>query len=331
MSTSPTFYLFHGDDELRIEEEVGRLVAKFSDNPNAGLNTAEYDGTTTPVTEILGAAMAYPFLADKRLIIVKDLVTHISRRGAGETGKKAAQLLLEQLSQLPEWTRLILIERSKLSDTNAVVKKAREKDGGGFEKTYMAPSNSKDWIVKRAAAHGVEIESRAADALASVTGADMRRADNELIKLISYVNSERAITEDDVMLLTPYVAEANLFQMVDALAEGRAGAAAALAHRLLDQQEDIFSLFGMIIRQFRLLLLTKEHLASGGSRDKNEIARAIGAHPFAAEKMANQSRRFTIEQLETIYRTLHDYDVRMKTGGIEPVLALDLLIMGLAR
>lgn len=331
MPISPTFYIFHGDDDLRIEEEVARLLDRFGDDPNAGLNTAEFDGTVTPVTEILGAAMAYPFLSDKRLVIVKGLLSHISRKGAGESSKKAVQMLLDQLPELPDWTRLILIEREKLPDGNKILQKAREGGGNGFEKVCMVPSNSTAWIKERAKGYGVQIDSKAADALASVTGTDLRRADNELIKLISYVNGERPISEEDVMRLTPYVAEASLFEMVDAMAEGRANVAAALAHRLLNQQEDIFSLFGMITRQFRLLLLAKEHLASGGSRENSEIARIIGAHPFVAGKMAQQSRRFTMAQLEQIYRSLHDYDVRMKTGRIEPELALDLLIMGLAR
>jgi DNA polymerase-3 subunit delta len=328
---TPTFYIFHGDDDLRIEEEVGKLIAKFGDAANAGLNTAEYDGTVTPVTEILGSAMAYPFLADKRLVIVKDLLTHITRKGAGETGKKAVQTLVEQLPTLPDWARVVFIERVKLADTHKIVKLARDSDGIGFEKAFMVPRDSSGWIARRAHDYGVQIEPEAAAALASVTGTDLRRADNELLKLISYVNGERAITDSDVALLTPYVAEASLFEMVDALAEGRANRAAALARRLLDQQEDIFSLFGMIIRQFRLLILTKEHLDTGGSRDKNEIARITGAHPFAAEKLAQQSRRFTLPQLEQIYRSLHDYDVKMKTGRIEPELALDLFIMALAK
>lgn len=328
---TPTFYIFHGDDDLRIEEEVGKMLAKFGDDANAGLNTAEFDGTSAPVMEILGAAMAYPFLADKRLVIVKDLLSHITRKGAGETGKKAVQTLLDQLPTLPEWARVVFVERTKLADSNKILKLAQDGSGNGFEKAYMVPKDSTAWILKRAKDYGTEIEPAAAAALASVVATDLRRADNELIKLISYVNGERPITDADVALLTPYVAEASLFEMVDALAEGRANRAAALARRLLDQQEDIFALFGMIIRQFRLLLLTKEHLVSGGSRDRNEIARVIGAHPFAAEKMSQQSRRFTLQQLEQIYFSLHDYDVKMKTGRIEPELALDLLIMGLAR
>lgn len=331
MPTTPTFYIFHGDDDLRIEEEVNRMVAKFGESPNASLNTAEYDGTATTLNEIMSAVMAYPFMSDKRLVIVKDLLAHITRKGAGETGKKAVQMLLEEIPNLPEWTRLVFVERTKLSDSNKVLQKARDASANGFEKAFMVPKDSTSWIVKRLQEYGAQIEPRAAAALASVTGSDLRRADNELVKLVSYVAGERAITEADVALLTPYVAEASMFEMVDALAEGRAGVAATLVRRLFEQQQDVFSLFGMIIRQFRLLLLTKEHLASGGSRDRNEIARVIGAHPFAAEKLSQQSRRFTISQIEQIYRTLHDYDVKMKTGRIDPQLALDLLIAGLAK
>lgn len=326
---SPTFYVLHGDDDLRIEEEVEKLRAKISASPNADLNTAEFDGTSTPVGDILGAAMAYPFLADKRLVIVKDLLAWITRKGAGESGKKAVEALLTTLPQLADWSRLIFRERVKLPDSNKIVKLAQT-DEHGFEKQFIVPRDSTGWIVKRAQDHyGVSIDGHAAVALASVTGTDLRRADNELLKLVTYVDGEREITEDDVALLTPYVAEAGMFEMVDALAEGRGKAALALLYRLLDQQEDVFSIFGMIIRQFRLLLMAKEHLENGGY--PKEIASALGVHPFVAEKLAKQTRSFNLPQLERIYRALHDYDVKIKTGQIEAGLALDLLFAGLAR
>ena len=54
---------------------------------------------------------------------------------------------------------------------------------------------------------------------------DLRAADSELYKLSLYVDGERAIGEADVSLLTPYVSETSMFDMVDALAEGRTAAA----------------------------------------------------------------------------------------------------------
>ena len=326
--SAPTFYIFHGDDDLRMDEEVARMKSRMGDGPNADMNTSEFEGTAIDPAEAVNAASSYPFLSDKRLIIVRGMLSWITRKGAGNTGKKHVEFLLEALPNLPDWARLVFVERQKLSDNNKLLQLA-DKHERGLARGYFAPKDATQWIMKRAKdEYDASIEPRAAAALASVVGPDLRRADNELIKLVSYVDGDHSITEDDVALLTPYVAEASMFDMVDALAEGRGQAASRLVHRLLDQQEDPFSLYGMIVRQFRLLLLAKEHIASGGY--PGGISEAIGVHRFVAEKLARQSRNFSLEQLEQIYRTLQDYDAKMKSGRIEPLLALDLLIAGLS-
>jgi DNA polymerase III subunit delta len=327
--TTPTFYIFHGDDSLRIAEETEKMRAKMGTGSNADLNISEFDGTQTGVSEIMGAALAFPFLSDKRLVIVKDLLAHITRKGAGDTGKKAVDLLLDELPRLPEWTRLVFVEREQVKDSNKILKLAQTAPNG-YEKSFSVPKDSTQWIIKRAQeAYSAVIEPVAANALASVTVGDLRRADNELFKLVSYVDGARPITEADVALLTPYVAEANLFAMVDALAEGRGGDAEKMLRALIKEPDDVFGIYGMVIRQFRLLLLVKEHLTGGGS--PGDISEKLGISRFPAEKLAKQSRAFTVPQLERIYRTLHDYDVKMKTGRIKADLALDLLIAGLSR
>jgi DNA polymerase-3 subunit delta len=225
---------------------------------------------------------------------------------------------------------VVFVERDKLSDSHKIIKLARETPSG-YEKAFTAPKDSTGWIMKRAAdEYSAQIEPQAAQALASVTGDDLRRADNELVKLVSYVDGERPISEADVELLTPYVAEATTFQLVDAIAEGRGKAALAYLHRLLQEKdEDPFKVYGMIIRQFRLMLLAKEHLLLTGRMDS--LQGALGVSDFVAKKAAQQSRRYTLAGLEEIYRTLQDQDLKMKTGRIEPRLALDLLIAGVAR
>lgn len=327
-----TFFILHGSDTLRVEEETAKLRAQMGDDPNADMNISEFDGEQVSVPEVLNAVTSFPFLAEKRLVIVKNLLTHITRKGAGETGKQAVARLERDLPGLPEWARLVFVERDALAESHPIIKLARANQTG-YEKAYNAPKDSTQWIIKRARdEYGAEIEPRAAQALASVTGEDLRRADNELIKLVSYVNEERPINEDDVAALTPYVAEANIFTMVDAIATGKGDVALALLHRLLeaDPADGSFGLYGMIVRQFRLLLLAKEHLALHGSRAG--LKEALGLRSdYPANKAADQSRAFTLAQLEEIYRVLHDYDLQMKTGRIAPELALDLFIAGVAQ
>ena len=330
MADAPVYYIFHGEDDFGIDAEVARMVERMGDNGD--LNTSRFDGTQTSVSEILGAAMAYPFLADKRLVIVRDLLAHIGRKGAGEAGKKALDLLTHEIPNLPDWTRLVFVEREKLSDSHRIVKlvqteKLAKGEQRGYEKVFMPPADSTDWIIRRAKdAYGAQIEPSAAAALAAVTPGDLRRADNELLKLVAYADG-RTITEADVALLTPYVTAAKVFDMVDALAEGRADRAAALLHRLLEQQQDIFGIYGMIVRQFRLMLLAREALDQG--RKAAQMAEILGTKSsYVAEKTTRQARMFTLTQLETVYRRLRDYDEGMKTGRIDPLLAVDLLIAG---
>ncbi|MAU10471.1 MAG: DNA polymerase III subunit delta [Anaerolineaceae bacterium] len=329
-----TFYIFHGDDDIAIQEAVTRLRKQMGDDANADLNISEYDGEITPAAEILNAARSLPFLADKRLVLVTGFLRYITRKGAGNVGKGQADLLLKELPELPDFTRLVFIERDSLPANNALVKFASSA-ANGYIKLFEVPKDTTQWIIKRAQdEYDAVIQPQAASALASVTASDLRRADNELVKLVSYVNGESDITEEHVTLLTPYVADANVFEMVDALAAGNANRALSLMNTVLEQDtsDPGFRLFGLIVRQFRLLLLTREHLDVGGAARGNAIAQAIGIRStWQADKLARQSRAFTVEQLEAIYRRLQKYDLEMKTGQVEPRLALDLLVTSLSR
>jgi DNA polymerase-3 subunit delta len=327
---SATFIVLHGEDEFSLDEEVVRLRAELDGGPNAGLNTTVVEGPEASVSEILSDVEAFPFLAECRVVIARGLLAHLTRKGAGETGKKGIELLTQALPALPAWSRLIFVERGKLSDSNPILKMAADPKGNGAVRRFDSPEDSTNWILKRATLYDGKIETDAARALSAVTGGDLRLADNELYKVIAYARG-RAVSEADVMQLTPYVADAVVFDMVDALAEGRGEKAARLAHRLLDQNEDLFGLLAMITRQFRLLLQVRDYLDEGGRSDEASVAKAVGAHPFVAKKLLGQVRHFDYEQLVKIYTTLYSTDVRIKTGEIQPELALDLLIAGLAR
>jgi DNA polymerase III subunit delta len=325
-----TFFLFHGDDGLSSDEQVTRLRKSMGDDANADLNITELDGSQATVPEVIAAVSSYPFLADKRLVIVKGLISHLTRKGAGKIGKDGLARLEEDLPGLPDTARLVLVEKRELPAKNAIIQLA-EKSPNGYIRCQNAPKDTTNWILRRAQdEYGVILENRAAMALSAVTGDDLRRADNELIKLTCYVEEDRPITEDDVAALTPYVSEANIFKMVDAIADGRANLALELLHRLLaDKDEDVFRVYGMVIRQFRLLLQAKEHLISGGGVEG--LSKAIGVRPFVGRNLARQARNFKMIDLERIYRYLGELDLKMKTGRIKPELAMDLFISGLAR
>ncbi len=131
-----TFYILHGDDDFSLEQEVNNLRSKMGDD-NGDLNTSEFEGSSASAAEVLNAVSSYPFLSDKRLVIVKGMIGWITRKGAGETGKKAVELLATALPTLPEWARLVFVERQTLPDSNKLVKLAKELENTGFKHSRL--------------------------------------------------------------------------------------------------------------------------------------------------------------------------------------------------
>ena len=137
----------------------------------------------------------------------------------------------------------------------------------------------------------------------------------------------RPVRGEDVEHLTPAASHANIFKLVDALGQRQGRVAMTELLHLLDQPgQDPFSIFAMIIRQFRLLLLARELQDEGAHIP--EIASGLEVQHFVAEKIAAQASRYTINQLEHIYTRLLELDIAMKSGA-DQLVTLDTLVAGL--
>ena len=82
----------------------------------------------------------------------------------------------------------------------------------------------------------------------------------------------------------------------------------------------------MIVRQYRLLLQTKEILQAGGNT--SDVKNVLGLHSFVADKVSKQSQRYQLSTLEHIYSRLLSMDIAMKTGSNSEIV-LDVMVAGL--
>ena len=334
------FYVLHGEDEFSRSEVLAEMKAKMGDPTMADLNTTVLDGNKVTLAELMHACDAVPFLADRRLVIVEGLLTRLRGGGKGKADRGKEQPVWKKeylaeltayLKRLPETTRLVFVEGQSLHPNHPVLKMALADKERGYAREFRPPTKGKlrRWITDRVERKGGEIEASAVEELAAFVGSDLRLLDQELDKLISYVDRTRPITKADVHLLVSYVQQANVFEMVDALGRRDGEQALKLLHRLLEDGEHPLSLLGMIVRQFRIMIQVKDLAERGVPPSK--ISTQLGLHRFVAEKGLRQSRNFSMEQLETIYRKLLETDLSIKTGRMDQVLALDMLIAGLSK
>jgi DNA polymerase-3 subunit delta len=331
LTQKPVIYLLHGDDDYAMNQFIAEIEAKMGDPATAAMNITRLEGRSLNPDELMRSAGAMPFLTERRLVVVNNPLAGLQSQPARERFKKL-------LEQIPPSTALVLCiprplvdPRGKRSGTQHWLQKwSATQPGRVYEREFSIPHGPQmaRWIQTQARELGGEFALQGANRLAELVGDDPRVATKEIEKLLAYVNYKRPVDDDDVTMLVADVSEGDVFAMVDALGNRDGRQALEMLHRLLEQDEPL-RLYGMIIRQFRLLLQTRE-LIDSGYREA-DIAKKLGTHPFVISKLSGQVRNFNLAQLESIYRVLLDLDIAMKTGLTDPVIGLDVLVASLTR
>jgi DNA polymerase-3 subunit delta len=325
----PVVYLVHGEDEFSIAQFVAEIRAKLGDAAMAAMDYIELDGRFISMDELVTATQSIPFLAKRRLVVLNHPLSFAGKLSSN-------QIFLDFLENIPVSSALVLLENRRLTD-----EEDRRKGKIHWLESWVVDAGDRaflrycglrkgkemsGWIQDRARELGGQFSYQGADLLSSLVGEDSRLADQEIQKLLSYVDFQRPVTADDIELFTPFAGESNIFDMVDALGNQDGRQALRLLHRLLEEQDPL-SIFGMVVRQFRLLLLTREILDQGGG--EGDIVNSLSIPQFVARKMSIQARHFDMATLELVYEKLSEVDESIKTGQMDARLSLDLVVASL--
>jgi len=335
--------VLHGDDEFGIDEAVRQIRASLGEDA-AESNTVEFEGRNFKPGEVEAAARTVPFLADRRVVLVRGLLRRLDTTNADrqQEGPAAAQMatagwekLGELLGGLPDTTELVFIDpfsttrNRKLKANGGALRALKSSDALDIS-VFTAPRGRAvgDWIRTRVMSEGVQASPSAIARLADLVGPNLRLLNQEIQKLSLYANG-RVIQPDDVDLMVAPAREANIFAAVDAILERRPGMAMKALYQLLDDGASVQYILTMLTRQTRMLILAR-HLRERGV-DEGEIGNRIGLRAaFALRKTLDQAGRFSHEYLASAHRGLGEADLSYKSGEVRDRVALEMIVARLS-
>jgi DNA polymerase-3 subunit delta len=332
-------YILYGHDEFSLHEELNHIKNELGDREALATNTTEFDGKQVAPGQLLDACKAMPFLGTHRLVIVDGLLSRFekgAKTSKGSDGGEEEQEkvmpkrgwraewgeLKQRLPEVPPTTVLVFVD-GEIKKDNLLLKQlasaAQVRQFSELKGTALS-----EWIRNRVKGGGGSIAPEAAKMLAAYAGDNLWVLASEIDKLILYCSGKR-IEEKDVKEVVSYAREANIFTMVDALIEGHSATAAPLMQQMLDEGAAAPYILFMITRQVRLLVQVKELINL--KRNRNEIRERMGImNDFVLNKALEQSRNYSMERLEQIYRKILETDIAIKQGIWKGDLALDLLV-----
>jgi DNA polymerase-3 subunit delta len=306
----------YGKDTFRLRQKLKEIINRYKTIHKSGLNLKFFDGESLNFQNFEREAQLAPMMAEKKLIVIE-----------GAIGNKDFErnFLANAKRFLNSDIVFLFCEPREIKENTPLfdfLKKFSKKQ----EFNLLTKQKVKIWLRREFQKYGMKVEEDVLDKLVEFVGNDLWQMENEIKKLIVYKKGKKIKVSDIETLIKPKI-EIDVFKAIDAISSKNKKLAFTLLHKLLKRGEKPTVLFATIKYQFRNLLQVKDLIERG--EKISQIKNKMELHPFVLEKILRISQKFKIEELRKIYQRIFNLDLAIKTGKIEPDLALDLLLADL--
>ena len=234
-------YILLGEDDFSLYQSLEEIKRSVDDQELLAANTTTLDGQQVTLSQLSTVCETLPFLAERRLVIVRGLLERFERKSKPGRKKKTPhvpdqqneyKLIADHINKIPDSTILVLID-SGISSHNPLL---RELSGKAEVKSFplLRGIKLRQWVQGRVKEEGGSISPQAVDSLTRLVGSNLWIMANEINKLVLFTAGRR-IEEEDVKAVVSYVQQANVFAMVDAIHEFKAGVAEQALQQLLQR------------------------------------------------------------------------------------------------
>jgi DNA polymerase-3 subunit delta len=301
-------YLLLGAEPLLRDDALAAIRDAALEGASADFDLERLEGSAATPGSLLDSVRTLPVLAPRRVVVLLE-PDATRRRALGDA-------LAEIVPALPE--RAVLVVVASRADARTRWVKAFASDAVVDCNPPRAGRALVTFIRAEAGRQGAALEAGAAELLAERVGPQLLLLRREIEKARLLAGPDEPVTRSAVLAGTSDVAEQPIWDLTDAIGEGRSADALRVLARVLAGGAPAPVVLGSLASHFRRLL----RVCTGGR---------VAGPPFVVRKLEGQGRRYSPPRLLACLRAIHRTDLVLKgEGGLPPALALERLVMALA-
>ena len=280
------------------------------------LNYSYFVGEKVDVEQITSMASTMPFFSDKRIIFIEDSKLF-----------REANDLTEVLSTMPDTTYVVFVENGV--DKRNKLYKYVSKNGYVVEMNGLSENELMAFVSSECKIFDKKISNLNISYLLGRIGYDMNVIHNECEKLCFYASDSDIIEKRHIDEICIVTLENKIFEMLDCIASGKKDRALILYNNLIALKESSIKILSLVTRHYNILY--KISLGNKARVDSSTLASNIGIPPFALKKYGFQLQKYNKEELLKILEKCLDIEKKSKSGGIDPQIGVEMLIIELSR
>ena len=307
-------YLIAGEEPLLRDAALEAIEARVLAGAPRDFNLDRLDVDSALPGRLEEALGTLPLMASQRLVVL--------REGEGRGGgidESWARGIEQALKGLREPTHAVLVVVARKLDRRSRWVKAFREPAAEIEcESPTATRELVEFLEREAGRQSILISKDAAELLCERVGPHLLLLRKELEKLQLQIGSGATIDRAAVARSVSSVAEDSIWELTDAIGQGRTADSLQLLSQMLNQGAASQAVLGALASHFRRLL-------------RVEQGEPIKGPPFVVRKLEQQVRRFQSTRLLGCLRAIHRADVELKGAGVmRPERALEQLVIQLS-
>ena len=297
-------YFLYGEERFFAEELQAILLANALAPHERDFNLDIAYGAEADVQDVLARCAAYPVMAERRVVIVRDF------------DKMKDNQRFKAFAQHPNPSAIVVLACHSKPNLSAHPYRALRERAVTMEGKPLRNNQVPKWIRKRVEAMGHTIGPEAAQVLADRVGTKLGNVVGELEKLITSTGGREAITVEDVIDASGQTRAFNVFELQRAVGEQRRADAFRIAERMLQQGSNVRGEALMIVSVLNAYFTRLWKLA-GCKRGtpEQELAKHVGVSPYFIKEYAAGLRRYRLPAIHRSFSALLAADHELKGGS----------------
>ena len=318
-------YLFYGDEELMIDEEIRALKEKHLGQETSELNFQVFDAKEIDEESFASEIRSVSMFSSKKVVLLRGLGAKKAEEDDGgseedaktevKTGK--GDIIIDALADLPSDT--VFIAAAKHVDKRSRLYKFFNQKGCAREFKRYAPWEQYElvgWVEKRLKEAGLKASKDAAFLLAEVSGPSLMQIDTEIKKLCAYCADKGVLSAQDIKELASR-GELSSFTLQNALQERDLKKALNALSVMLAAKVRGEMIIGSMGAVISLMLEIK----SGSNAFKTGAKQS-----YYVERCIEGSKRYSLPELVGAVKIMHDTDMCLKTKSPDPRITLEMML-----
>lgn len=327
----PNVVMLCGEEQYLVEWDAKQLIDTFINKACESLDFTKLDSAGLTVDKIKESCETLSMLSERRVVLLPEFPPALGQKlkGFSENDEKE---FLDYISQLPETCLLIITAQAPdgKNKKRSKIQTAVGKYGKVYDFGPLSGAQLRSFIAKRFKGAGKLCRNSVIDLLIQDSGYgnkdieyNLYNLENDIKKIIAHSNGDEILSSDVALTISTNL-ETNVFAMLDAVSRNRKDEAYRLLHNLMVSGEGVFRLLALISSQLELILEVKEMREAG--MGLSQMQKQLGIHEFRIKKAMSVTEKYSTDRLKHVLSGAYAIDGNIKSGLLEPGLALELFI-----